>query len=404
MKKMGIKEYLFIIPTLILLGVFSLGPVIQSLSYTFFDYRLNDQQKAGLYLSERFNTELFNETLLYVSLFLEEDLDNVSDEDDKTDIKDTLHTLDTFSDTYGEKKGVIKISDDERVDIVKLHEETSILVQKLISKYELTNEENLPALVEDFQNSIIPSNFIGLKGYMKAFTDGRIGIALWNTTLFTAVSVALELALGLGLALILNKAIFGQGLIRTTSLIPWAIPTAVAALMWGYLYDGTSGVVANFFENIGLIEDSRDLLLTSGGAMFSTILADVWKTTPYMALLLLAGLQNIPKSSYEAAAIDGASKIQTFFNVTLPLLKPAILVALLFRTLDAFRVFDLIFVLTGGGPGGSTETLSIYAYKVMFGQTNFGYGSVIVMLMFVCVALIAILFVRVLGADLMEKK
>jgi multiple sugar transport system permease protein len=404
MRKMGFKEYLFIIPTLILLGIFSLGPVIQSFTYTFFDYRLNDQQKAGLYLSERFNTELFNETLLYVSLFLEEDLENITDEADKADVKSTLQTLDSFSETYGDREGVIKISDDEREDIVNLHKNSSQLVQQLTAKYELMNEENLPALVEDFDNSIIPSNFIGIKGYVKAFTDGRIGIALWNTTLFTAASVAFELALGLGLALILNKAIFGQGLIRTTSLIPWAIPTAVAALMWGYLYDGTSGVVANFFENIGLIEDSRDLLLTSGGAMFSTILADVWKTTPYMALLLLAGLQNIPKSSYEAAAIDGASKIQTFFNVTLPLLKPAILVALLFRTLDAFRVFDLIFVLTGGGPGGSTETLSIYAYKVMFGQTNFGYGSVIVMLMFVCVALIAIVFVRVLGADLMEKK
>jgi multiple sugar transport system permease protein len=137
--------------------------------------------------------------------------------------------------------------------------------------------------------------------------------------------------------------------------------------------------------------------------MASTILADVWKTTPYMALLLLAGLQNISKSLYEAASIDGAGKIQSFFKVTLPLLKPSILVALLFRTLDAFRVFDLIYVLTGGGPGGETETLSIYAYKVMFAQTNFGYGSIIVMIMFVCVAIIAILFVKFLGTNLMEK-
>lgn len=122
-----------------------------------------------------------------------------------------------------------------------------------------------------------------------------------------------------------------------------------------------------------------------------------------MALLILAGLQTIQSSLYEAASIDGANKVQSFFRVTLPLLKPAILVALLFRTLDAFRVFDLIYVLTGGGPGGSTETLSIYAYKVMFGQTNFGYGSVIVIIMFVCVALIATLFVKMLGTNLMEK-
>ena len=137
--------------------------------------------------------------------------------------------------------------------------------------------------------------------------------------------------------------------------------------------------------------------------MVATIIADVWKTTPYMALLLLAGLQNIPKGLYEAASIDGANKIQQFFRITLPLLKPAILVALLFRTLDAFRVFDLIFVLTSGGPGGATETLSVYAYKLMFGQTNFGYGSVVVMLMFLCVAIIAIIFVRILGTNLMDK-
>jgi multiple sugar transport system permease protein len=137
--------------------------------------------------------------------------------------------------------------------------------------------------------------------------------------------------------------------------------------------------------------------------MASTIIADVWKTTPYMALLILAGFQTIPGGLYESAQIDGSGVINTFFKITLPLLKPAILVALLFRTLDAFRVFDLVYVLTGGGPGGSTETLSIYAYKLMFEQTNFGYGSIIVLLMFVCVAIIATLFVKVLGTNLMER-
>lgn len=228
-------------------------------------------------------------------------------------------------------------------------------------------------------------------------------MALWNTTVFTFISVFLELILGLVLALIMNKAIKGQGLIRTTSLIPWAIPTAVAALMWSYLYDGSSGIIANIFEKIGLVENSLELLMSETGAMASAILADVWKTTPYMALLLLAGLQNISRSTYEAADIDGANAVQKFFRITLPLLKPSILVALLFRTLDAFRVFDLIYVLTGGGPGGATETLSIYGYKTMFAQTNFGYGSVIVMVMFVSVAIIAAIYVKILGANLMEK-
>jgi multiple sugar transport system permease protein len=402
-QKLGFNGWLYLLPTLILIGIFSLWPVVQSITYTLFDYKLNDQQKAGLYLQERFNTDLFQETALYIDLFLSEDLANITDSKDKTDVESILQQVNTIASVYKEKQGVIEISSEERVKIQQLYENTKKLINQLTENYTLTHADSLPLLVEDFEKSIIPSNFIGLKAYKEALGDKRVHTALGNTLLFTIVSVAFELILGLGLALILNKAIIGKGLVRTTSLIPWAIPTAVAALMWSYLYDGTSGIVANFFENLGLISQSQNLLLSQSGAMVSTILADVWKTTPYMALLLLAGLQNIPSSLYEAASIDGASKFKSFFTVTLPLLKSSILVALLFRTLDAFRVFDLIFVLTGGGPGGATETLSIYAYKTMFGQTNFGYGSVVVMIMFVCVAIIAIIFVRLLGTNLLDR-
>ncbi|HEY2421448.1 MAG TPA: ABC transporter permease subunit [Neobacillus sp.] len=403
MQKMGFKGWLFILPTLLIIGIFSLWPVLQSFTYTFFDYRLNDQQKAGLYFSERFNVSLFNETQMYVSMFLDEDLTNIKSEEDQNRVSQLKNKLQSTEKDFNNQKGVIKISQQEKTKIEKLHKDAKELVNSLNEKYLLIHKDDLPSLVDDLQNSVIPSNFIGLKGYKQLFTDNRIGIALWNTSFFTILSVFFELVLGLGLALVLNKTIFGQGVIRTASLIPWAIPTAVAALMWSYLFNGSSGIVAHFFEMVGLVDKSQNLLLTGPGAMASTILADVWKTTPYMALLLLAGLQNISHSLYEAASIDGASKIQTFFKVTLPLLKPSILVALLFRTLDAFRVFDLIYVLTGGGPGGETETLSIYAYKVMFAQTNFGYGSIIVMIMFLCVAFIAILFVKFLGANLMEK-
>lgn len=403
MRKMGFKGYLFIIPALFLIGVFSLWPVIQSLTYTFFDYRLNNQQKSGLYLSERFNADLYNETAFYVAMFLEDELPAIKDETDKQQAEQLIEQLNKMSEQYKDVKGVITISDEQQEEIEKFYEKARPLIDQWNEKYELANGENLPLLIDDIKNSVVPSNFVGLDNYKKAFKDPRVGTAVWNTVLFTVVSVFFEFLLGLGLALIMNKAFFGQGLIRTTSLIPWAIPTAVAALMWGYLYDGSFGVVAKIFESLGFIENATDLLQSAGWAMFATILADVWKTTPYMALLLLAGLQNISPSLYEAASMDGANKIQSFFRVTLPLLKPAILVALLFRTLDAFRVFDLIYVLTGGGPGGSTETLSIYAYKAMFGQTNFGYGSVIVMIMFVCVAIIAIIFVKILGTNLMEK-
>lgn len=400
---MGLKEWLFIVPTLLLIVVFSLWPVLQSFTYTFFDYRLNDQQKAGLYLHERFNTSVFNETQMYITMFLNEDLPNIHDPGDKDRVTSLEKELSAADQKYKNQKGVITISTQEKTKIEQLYKDTKTLVTSLNQKYQLVHKEDLPKLVNDIQHSIVPSNFIGLDGYKHALTDPRVGVAMRNTLIFTVISVFLEFVLGMGLALVLNKSLFGQGLIRTTSLIPWAIPTAVAALMWSYLFNGSSGIVAHFFETIGLVHKSQELLLSGPGAMASTILADVWKTTPYMALLLLAGLQNISKDLYEAASIDGATKIQTFFKVTLPLLKPSILVALLFRTLDAFRVFDLIYVLTGGGPGGETETLSIYAYKAMFGQTNFGYGSVIVMIMFICVAIIAIVFVKFLGTNLMEK-
>ena len=403
MRKMGVKEWLLIVPTLLLIAIFSLWPVVQSFTYTFFDYRLNNQQKAGLYLSERFNASLFNETQMYLTMFLDEDLPNIKAAGDQDRVASLNKDLSSVAQKYKNEKGVIKINKQEKTSIEQLHKNAKELVTSLNQKYKLIHKDDLPHVVNDLQKCVIPSNFIGLQGYKQALSDTRVGIALRNTLVFTIISVFLELVLGLGLALVLNKAMFGQGMIRTTSLIPWAIPTAVAALMWSYLFNGSSGIIAHLFEMVGLVDKSQDLLLSGSGAMASTILADVWKTTPYMALLLLAGLQNISKDLYEAASIDGATKIQSFFKVTLPLLKPSILVALLFRTLDAFRVFDLIYVLTGGGPGGETETMSIYAYKVMFGQTNFGYGSIIVMLMFVCVAIIAIIFVKFLGANLMER-
>ena len=209
-----------------------------------------------------------------------------------------------------------------------------------------------------------------------------------------------ELILGLALALIMNKAMKGRGIIRTISLIPWAIPTSVAALMWSYLYNGSSGIIANLISSIGLINAPTELLLTAKGALGAIIVADIWKTTPYMALLLLAGLQVIPNTLYESSSLDGANKFRQFRHITLPLLKPSILVALLFRTLDAFRVFDLIYVLTGGGPGGTTESISIYAYKVMFAQTRFGYGSAMILIMAIAVGVISFAYIKLLDVQI----
>lgn len=403
MKKNRLQAFLFILPALLIIGVFSLWPIFQSLRYTFFDYQLNNQQKSGLYMSPRYNFSLFDETQTYVRLFLTEDREKITDPADRQKADKLVHHVADVAKQYKGRKGVQKISKADQKKLMGLYTDSSKLVKEINAKYDTPNGKNLSKIVKDFKSSFVPSNFTGFKSYKEALHDKRLGHTLWNTVLFTVVSVFLEFVLGLGLAMIMNKAFKGQGIVRTTSLIPWAIPTAVAALMWSYLYDGTSGVVAHFFQSIELISDSRILLLTGSGAMVSTILADVWKTTPYMALLLLAGLQNISTGLYEAASIDGATKIQQFFKITLPMLKSSILVALLFRTLDAFRVFDLIYVLTGGGPGGATETMSVYGYKTMFGQTNFGYGSVIVIIMFICVAIIATIYIKVLGANLMDK-
>jgi len=402
MKRMGFKESLFILPAILLIAFFSLWPIYKVINYSFFDYQLNDQQKSKLSTEEKFNVDLFMENSDYVSMFLDMNRDSFPAEA-QGKVDEVIMQVNGIKELLSDKSGYIELSGELKKQVGdsfdKLMEEADYFVQN----YDFADRENLRLVMEDMNKCFVRSNFIGLKGYYEAVKDERVWIALKNTVVFTIISVAIEFLLGLGLAIIMNKAMRGQGFVRAISLIPWAIPTTVAALMWSYLYDGTSGIIANILQNIHIINDSRDLLLTGSGAMASAIAADVWKTTPYMALLILAGFQTIPGVVYESAKVDGSGVFNTFFKITLPLLKPSILVALLMRTLDAFRVFDLIYVLTSGGPGGSTETMSIYAYKTMFQQTNFGYGSIVVILMVIFVALIAAFYIKVLGTNVMER-
>jgi multiple sugar transport system permease protein len=402
MKRMGFKESLFILPAIILIVVFSLWPIIKVINYSVFDYQLNDQQKSKLSLDEKFNVDLFKENADYVMMFI--DMNRFSfPEDVQGRVDEVINNVNGFKELMADKAGFVELSGDLKRQVRTNYNKLVDDVDFFINNYDFPDRENLSLVMEDTKKCFVQSNFIGLGGYKKALKDERVYDAFWHTIIFTVISVALELVLGLGLAIIMNKAMKGQGIVRAVSLIPWAIPTTVAALMWSYLYDGSNGIVANILQNLHIISDSRNLLLSGGGAMASAIIADVWKTTPYMALLILAGFQTIPGVVYESAKVDGSGVMNTFLKITLPLLKPSILVALLMRTLDAFRVFDLIYVLTGGGPGGSTETMSIYAYKTMFQQTNFGYGSVIVLLMVVCVAIIATFYIKILGANVMER-
>jgi ABC-type sugar transport system permease subunit len=231
--------------------------------------------------------------------------------------------------------------------------------------------------------------FIGFNNYQQLFADGAFWNAWSHTVEFMGASTLLETVIGLGMALVMSERFLGRGVVRAAVLIPWAIPTVVTSKMFGWLFDGQHGIVNYLLRSAGLIGDNLNWYGSPVLALPTIIIADVWKTTPFMALLLLAGLQTIPRSLTEAAAIDGASPWMRFWAVRLPLLAPSLLIAAMFRALDAFRIFDLVYVLTGGGPADSTEVLSTLTYKNLFSALQFGYGSALSTIMFVTEILVA---------------
>ena len=239
--------------------------------------------------------------------------------------------------------------------------------------------------------------FIGLGNYTAIAGDSRFWSALAHTTFFTVTTVALELVLGLFLAMAMNRAFRGRGAVRAAILVPWSIPTVVAALLWRFLFDSQSGPISPMLHRVGLTDEPLVWFVDASTAWVPVIVADVWKTTPFVALLLLAGLQNIPDSLYEAASVDGAGTLERFRHVTLPMLRPSIVVALIFRTLDAFRVFDLIYVLTSGGPGTATEPLALYTFNALFQNLRSGYASALSVIVFLITFGVAMLYVRALG-------
>ena len=234
--------------------------------------------------------------------------------------------------------------------------------------------------------------FVGLDNYVAVLTSELWWTDLLNTVFIMVVTVAIELVLGMLIALVMYRAIFGRGLVRTVVLIPYGIVTVVAAFAWFYAFNPDTG----FVNNLPLIGDETSWFGERFSAFAVIILAEVWKTTPFMALLLLAGLTTIDSGLYEAARVDGANAWQRFWKITLPLMKPAILVALLFRTLDAFRVFDTIFVMTRGAL--DTESISIVGYNQLIARLNLGLGSAVSVLIFLLVLAIAVVFVKGFGA------
>jgi multiple sugar transport system permease protein len=241
--------------------------------------------------------------------------------------------------------------------------------------------------------------FVGFSNYIDVLTSGTWWQAVLNTVIVTVASVSIELVLGMVIALVMHWAIFGRGPVRAAILIPYGIITVVAAFAWKYAFDPTSGFVAG----LPLIADDAQPLNTRNGSLIVIILAEVWKTTPFMALLLLAGLSLVPEELQEAAKVDGANAVQRFFRITLPLMKPAVLVALLFRTLDAFRIFDNIYIIQPGG-ALNTESVSILGFNVTINRVNVGLGSAISILIFICVILIAVFFVKALGTSTAQQR
>jgi ABC-type sugar transport system permease subunit len=237
--------------------------------------------------------------------------------------------------------------------------------------------------------------FVGAANYADALSDARLWSALRHTAVFAAATATLELAAGLALAMALHHVSRARGLLRTVVLLPWAIPTVVAALVWRFMFESPAGLATSVLARFGATAPTwfADAL----AAWVPLILADAWKTTPFVAILLLAGLQTIDRSLYEAAEVDGAGPWRQFFDVTLPLLKPALLVALLFRALDALRVFDLVYVMTGGGPGAATEPIALYTFSTLLRSLRFGYGSALSMIVFTAAFLVALAGLRVFG-------
>ena len=435
-KKMQMSEsltaYLMVLPAVIIIFSIALWPVIQSFWYSMFDLRLNHPAKNAVHLKYQLDMEKFVDTQFYVEKALK-DLEKSKGNKDKDKIAELSQVLSVMKEDLMKQPSVserykpveelldaMKPVNDPQLKYAEIGKKDAEAYLSRVAKVKegllaLSEKKDDPAiqasnLMEELRVSIMEPNFIGLDNYKYFLSEltfkgnemGRLGKALTNTIVITIISVFMELVFGIAIALLINRSFKGRGLVRAAILVPWAIPTVVSARMWRFLYDGQTGIIAHWLAKLGIVSDTGVLMTTKFGAFSSVIFADVWKTTPYMALLILAGLQTISEDLYEASNIDGATKIQSFFRITLPLLKPTVLVALLFRTLDAFRIFDLIYVLTGGGPGNSTETISIYAYVTMFSQMDFGKGSTLSIVVFLCISLISIIYIKVLGADVMK--
>lgn len=238
--------------------------------------------------------------------------------------------------------------------------------------------------------------FIGLKNYIDIFKSDYFWYSIGRTTYFTVISVGLELVLGFLVALLLNQEFKGRSLARTLLILPWALPTVVNGVLWTWIYDPNYGALNALLKSLGIISQYRNWLCTAFSAMNAVIVADVWKNTSFIAMVLLAAMQNIPKDYYEAAIIDGAGRLKNVFYITLPLLRPAILVAVVIRTMEAFKVFDIIYIMTKGGPANGTQVISYYTYINSFQYSKYGYGAALSYIVSLVILIFALFYIKIL--------
>lgn len=254
-------------------------------------------------------------------------------------------------------------------------------------------------IVYSFQYKMLtdPGNekFIGFENYITLLTSPSFYNCLKNTIVFAVLSIIFQLTIGYIGAYLMSKASRGRTLIRAAVLIPWAIPGIIVAQMFAFMFNDQLGVINQLLQTVGIIEKPIVWLAHDNWAMLAVVIADTWKQFPYVSLMLLAGLQVIPEELYESASVDGAGVLRKFFSITLPNIKPILLVVLLFRTMGAIRIFDIIFGMTGGGPADSTSTLLYTAYKYLFSDLNYGLGSALSTVIFLIILAFSILYIKV---------
>jgi ABC-type sugar transport system permease subunit len=251
----------------------------------------------------------------------------------------------------------------------------------------------------DLKRPALGQPFVGLANYLDIFQDGYFWAAVGRTTYFMVVSIAIEMVIGIAIALLLNQNFKGRAILRAIILIPWALPITIDAIMWKWILNANYGALNSLLWQLGLIDSYRAWLSDPVGALNMVILADVWKVTPLVVLLTLAALQTIPKNLYEAAVVDGAGLWYSFWRITLPLLRPTLAIILVIRTMDAFKVFDIIYIMTSGGPSDGTKVIAYYTYLEAFSYLRFGRGAALAYLMTFFIAIMAFIYIRLVSRE-----